>query len=356
MAHRKSAIVPSNPVAATSVISATTMIVTPFRSNSLPTAAADSIDTEQIVTKTPKPRESIRKSLLLIKEEIDPKIAPGEHIMEVKVKEPKAPLVPVVVEVKEVKEVKPRESIRKSLLLIKEEIDPKIAPGEHIMEVKVKEPKAPFVPVVVVVKEVKEVKPRASIRASLILMKDEIDPKIAPGEHIMEVKVKEPKAPAAPAVVEVKEVKEVKPRESIRKSLLLIKEEIDPKIAPGEHIMEVKVKEPKAPVAPAVVEVKEVREVKPRASIRASLILKKKDIDPSVAPGEHIMEVKVKEPPSSISSLSASPAVTLSAAQDLGPTHSTSSFPPPAAIQTTAAARVEPSTSSGVMAWMKSFF
>ena len=116
------------------------MIVTPFRSNSLPTAAADSIDTEQIVTKTPKPRESIRKSLLLIKEEIDPKIAPGEHIMEVKVKEPKAPFVPVVVVVKEVKEVKPRESIRASLILMKKDIDPSVAPGEHIMEVKVKEP------------------------------------------------------------------------------------------------------------------------------------------------------------------------------------------------------------------------
>ena len=193
-------------------------------------------------TKVVKPRESIRKSLLLIKEEIDPKIAPGEHIMEIKVKEPKAPVVPVVVEVRE---VKPRESIRKSLLLIKEEIDPKIAPGEHIMEIKVKEPKSP-VAVAPAVVEVKEVKKRESIRKSLLLIKEEIDPKIAPGEHIMEIKVKEPKSPIVAALAPVVEVKEVKKRESIRKSLILMKQEIDSSIPPGEHIMEIKVKDPKA--------------------------------------------------------------------------------------------------------------
>ena len=42
---------------------------------------------------------------------------------------------------KEVKEPKPRESIRKSLILMKKEIDSSVLPGEHIMEVKVKEPK-----------------------------------------------------------------------------------------------------------------------------------------------------------------------------------------------------------------------
>ena len=204
--------------------------------------------------------------------------------------------------------------------------------------------------------EVKEVKKRESIRASLILMKEEIDPKVAPGEHIMEVKVKEPKSPVVPVVVEVVEVKEVKPRQSIRASLLLIKEEIDPKIAPGEHIMEVLV--PKVAVVAALAPVVEVKEVKPRESIRASLILMKKDIDSSVAPGEHIMEIKVKEPPSTSSSSTApvSPVATISTAQDLGSIHSTTSVSPPAAIKTTAAAPVQPSTSSGVVAWMKSLF
>jgi hypothetical protein len=56
----------------------------------------------------------------------------------------------------------------------------------------------------------------------------------------------------------------VKKRESIRASLLMIKQEIDPKVAPGEHIMEIKVKEPKpavvvpvsTPVIPSSLEVK----------------------------------------------------------------------------------------------------
>ena len=86
-----------------------------------------------------KKRESIRASLLAIKEEIDPKIAPGEHIMEVLVKEPKAVIVPAPVVMSS--PTKKRESLRKSLLLMKQEIDPTVAPGEHIMEIKVKEPK-----------------------------------------------------------------------------------------------------------------------------------------------------------------------------------------------------------------------
>ena len=91
--------------------------------------------------------------------------------------------------------------------------------------------------------EVKVVKKRESIRASLIAIKQEIDPKVAPGEHIMEVKVKEPKAAVVPAPVVMSSP--TKKRESLRKSLILMKQEIDPTVAPGEHIMEIKVKEPK---------------------------------------------------------------------------------------------------------------
>ena len=139
---------------------------------------------------------------------------------------------------------KKRESIRASLIAIKQEIDPKIAPGEHIMEVKVKEPK----PVVVLAPVVEAVpaKQRLSIRASLLAIKQEIDPKVAPGEHIMEVKVKEPKAAVADAPAPVVLPSPTKKRESLRKSLILMKQEIDPTVAPGEHIMEIKVKEPKA--------------------------------------------------------------------------------------------------------------
>jgi hypothetical protein len=99
--------------------------------------------------KAPKKRESIRASLLMIKQEIDPKVAPGEHIMEIKVKEPKpaAALAPIPEPATEPVVVKKRESIRASLLMIKQEIDPKVAPGEHIMEIKVNEPKVVAVPV-----------------------------------------------------------------------------------------------------------------------------------------------------------------------------------------------------------------
>jgi hypothetical protein len=244
--------------------------------------------------RVPKPRASIRASLLMIKQEIDPKVAPGEHIMEIKVKEPKAVVVPPAVP-EEVKVVKKRESIRASLLMIKQEIDPKVAPGEHIMEIKVKEPKAPVPVTVPEPAEPVVVKKRESIRKSLLLIKQEIDPKVAPGEHIMEIKVKEPKAAVVAAVVEPAEPVVVKKRESIRKSLLLIKQEIDPKVAPGEHIMEIKVKEPKAAVVAAVVEPAEPVVVKKRESIRKSLLLMKQEIDPNVPPGEHIMEIKVKD-------------------------------------------------------------
>jgi hypothetical protein len=230
----------------------------------------------------------------MIKQEIDPKVAPGEHIMEIKVKEPKAVVVPPAVP-EEVKVVKKRESIRASLLMIKQEIDPKVAPGEHIMEIKVKEPKAPVPVTVPEPAEPVVVKKRESIRKSLLLIKQEIDPKVAPGEHIMEIKVKEPKAAVVAAVVEPAEPVVVKKRESIRKSLLLIKQEIDPKVAPGEHIMEIKVKEPKAAVVAAVVEPAEPVVVKKRESIRKSLLLMKQEIDPNVPPGEHIMEIKVKD-------------------------------------------------------------
>jgi hypothetical protein len=243
--------------------------------------------------RVPKPRASIRASLLMIKQEIDPKVAPGEHIMEIKVKEPKVVVVPPPVP-EEVKVVKKRESIRASLLLIKQEIDPKVAPGEHIMEIKVKEPKPAVVAAPVEPAEPVVVKKRESIRKSLLLIKQEIDPKVAPGEHIMEIKVKEPKPAVVAAPVEPAEPVVVKKRESIRKSLLLIKQEIDPKVAPGEHIMEIKVKEPKAAVVPPPVPEPVV--VKKRESIRASLLMIKQEIDPKVAPGEHIMEIKVKEP------------------------------------------------------------
>jgi hypothetical protein len=212
----------------------------------------------------------------------------AENAVAVAVTEPVAAAVP------EVRVPKPRASIRASLLMIKQEIDPKVAPGEHIMEIKVKEPKAVVVPPAVP-EEVKVVKKRESIRASLLMIKQEIDPKVAPGEHIMEIKVKEPKAPVLETVPEPAEPIVVKKRESIRKSLLLIKQEIDPKVAPGEHIMEIKVKEPKAAVVAAVVEPAEPVVVKKRESIRKSLLLMKQEIDPNVPPGEHIMEIKVKD-------------------------------------------------------------
>ena len=201
---------------------------------------------------------------------------------------------PVVAAVPEVRVPKPRASIRASLLMIKQEIDPKVAPGEHIMEIKVKEPKAVVVPPPVP-EEVKVVKKRESIRKSLLMIKQEIDPKVAPGEHIMEIKVKEPKVAVLETVPEPAEPVVVKKRESIRKSLLLIKQEIDPKVAPGEHIMEIKVKEPKVAVVAPVVEPAEPVVVKKRESIRKSLLLMKQEIDPNVPPGEHIMEIKVKD-------------------------------------------------------------
>ena len=170
---------------------------------------------------------------------------------------------------------KKRESIRASLIAIKQEIDPKVAPGEHIMEVKVKEPK----PVVVLAPVVEAVpaKQRLSIRASLLAIKQEIDPKVAPGEHIMEVKVKEPKPVVAAALAPVVEAVPAKQRLSIRASLLAIKQEIDPKVAPGEHIMEIKVKEPKAAVVAAPAPVVPPSPAKQRLSIRASLLAIKQE-------------------------------------------------------------------------------
>jgi hypothetical protein len=166
--------------------------------------------------KAPKKRESIRASLLMIKQEIDPKVAPGEHIMEIKVKEPKPAVVAAAITVPAAEPVvvKKRESIRASLLMIKQEIDPKVAPGEHIMEIKVKEPKPAVVAAAITVPAAEPVvvKKRESIRASLLMIKQEIDPKVAPGEHIMEIKVKEPKpavvvpvsTPVIPSSLEVK--------------------------------------------------------------------------------------------------------------------------------------------------------
>ena len=172
------------------------MIVAEVPSDASPMPTAETIALEPTEAKVPKQRESIRKSLLLIKQEIDPKVAPGEHIMEVKVKEPKAVVVAPTPEPTEPVVVKKRESIRKSLLLIKQEIDPKVAPGEHIMEVKVKEPKAAVVAPTPEPTEPVVVKKRESIRKSLLLMKQEIDPNVPPGEHIMEIKVKETKIAA----------------------------------------------------------------------------------------------------------------------------------------------------------------
>ena len=114
------------------------------------------------------------------------------------------------------------------------------------MEIKVKEPKAAVAAAPAPAVLPSPTKQRLSIRASLLAIKQEIDPKVAPGEHIMEVKVKEPKAAVAAAPAPVVLPSPTKKRESLRKSLILMKQEIDPTVAPGEHIMEIKVKEPKA--------------------------------------------------------------------------------------------------------------
>jgi hypothetical protein len=298
--------------------------------------------------KVPRPRESIRKSLILMKQEIDSKIAPGEHIMEVKVKEPKvSPSVLSGPASFLSNFFFPASAFTTSPAIVPAPM-PAVAaasttataqPAALIAAVAAASAPAPAVKAVVPATAV-NAQPAALIAAVAAASAAAPVVSAQPATLVTAVVAASTTAPAVIAVVPAVAIvspavpavsgnvpavatfsaaalvaeaiaadpvtsggdgspaKAPKKRESIRASLLMMKQEIDPKVAPGEHIMEIKVKEPKPVVALAAVPEPAVEPVvvKKRESIRASLLMMKQEIDPKVAPGEHIMEIKVKEP------------------------------------------------------------